>query len=58
MQLTPPTADILIEVGARINVCMVGIEVVQDPRCRMDTLRRVTEGRRLRVWGKWFVRLV
>lgn len=58
MQLAPPTADILIEVGARINVCVVGIEVVQDLRCCVNTLRRVTEGRRLRVWGTWFVRLV
>jgi len=58
MMLAPPTTHILIKISARITVCIVGVKVVQYLRSSVNTLGRVTEGRRLGEWGAWFVRLV
>lgn len=59
MPISPPSTDILVEICARINVCVVRIEVVEDLGCGMDAFRCLANGGwSLHIWGVIFLLLV
>lgn len=53
MAISPASADILVEIGARVDVGVVGVEIIQDFRGSVDTLRRLTNLRDYTFW--WWV---
>lgn len=53
MAISPASADILVEIGARVDVGVVGVEIIQNSRGSVDTLGRFTNLRSYPFW--WWV---